>query len=268
MSGYHLNQDFDVAASRIRHKALMAEMPAKLGVATYDPKWTYAWDFLIGQSPQSFYETLGRNIEGELSVHIDFMETGEDNFDIDIRRNGRIVFKSENKIGSDGSGKFIRFEEWVNEDIDSRHKGTGLNLFKNLFEIAEKGGIDHMQLRAGKEDGKYFWARHGFYLKDQHYRAQMKEQVVQNLSCYSDTLPAGIQKQVQDILDNTGLDMCWHLAHLEGTLDGKPLGWKLLEGYNPEYRLDLHDPEQVARAKASFAASSAIRLKAVAPAVS
>lgn len=251
-----VQQEFDAAAALIRHRQLSADMPAGLAVARSNLKWTNAWDYFIGQSPKAFYETISRNIAGNVSVYLNFMETDEENFSIDVKQDGRFVFKVENRLISDGRGKTLRFEEWVNKNVDSHNdsgrQGIGLNLFRNIFEAAERGGIDLIQLRAGKADGKYFWARHGFYLRDEFFRQRMVQQVLNNVALYSDTLPGGIEKTVRDIVAEGGLDMCWKIARLEGALEGKPLGWKLLEGDNPEYSIDLHNPEQVARVKASF----------------
>lgn len=258
MSADIVRPEFDVVAARARHSQLSAPIPRGLSINRSNVNWTQDWDRMIGQSPQSFYETLCRHIDGEVSVYIDFAETEEENFNINIKRNGRFVFEAENKIVTDGRGKILRFEEWANKDADSKGRGMGLNLFRNIFEIAQCSGIDHIELRAGREDGKYFWARHGFYLKAEHFRVKMADQIRENLVRYSETLPVGIKNLVEEILDECQMDMCWKVARIEGMLEAKPMGWKMLEGYNPEYCLNLRDEDQVERVKSSLVRPSAL----------
>lgn len=252
MSYQPLQPEFDGAAARQRHYALSADIPAGLGINRSFLHWTKAWDNLIGMTPATFYYTLTRHMPGELSVFVDFTGTSDAEITCSLKRQGRFVFEAENKLVQDGLGKHLRFEEWLVKDPATRGQGIGLNLLRNFMEIAEVAGFDRIHLRAGKEDGKYFWARHGFDLKEGYYRAQLVVDIQKNLEKYSDTIPPATRKDVEKLLDQGGLDLCWHLARLPGTVQGKPLGWVLMQGYNPEYNLDFHNPEQMARVRASL----------------
>lgn len=247
-----IQPEFDGVAARQRHTALSADIPAGLGVNRSFLQWTTAWDRLIGMSPAAFYYTLARNLPGELSVFVDFTGTSDAEISCSLKQRGRFVFECDNKLVQDGRGKSLRFEEWLVKDPEHRGQGIGLNLLRNFLEVAGSADFDRITLRAGKEDGKYFWARHGFYLKEELYRDHLAADIRNNLEKYSDTIPSEIRKHVFGLLEQGNLDLCWHLARLPGTVEDKPLGWVLMQGYNPEYCLDLHNSEQMARAQTSL----------------
>ena len=253
-----INSDFDVAAAKNRHDFLSKQIPEGLGISRAFLNWTVAWDGLIGQEPDRLYNTLSRNIPGTVTAFIDFSGTAGADLNVSVKQNQRFVFEAENTITTDCTGKTLRFEEWMIKDTDSRRQGIGLNLFNNLLQFASGAGFDRIALRAGREDGKYFWARHGFYLKDEFHKATLFENVLQNLSEYSDTILSGIQEAVYSIIDEGGLDASWKLARLPGMVGGMPLGWRLMAGNNPEYILNLRDPLQMARVRASLERPAAI----------
>ena len=259
---YALQDQFGKAPSATaRHHQLSADIPAGLGINRAFLKWAENWDNIFRTSPRALYETLCRDIDGEVNVFIDLDMGGEGEFTLSIRNNNRIVFDTKNKIIIDGSGTSLQFKSWENKDIDSRGRGTGLKLFKNFITLAEAGRIDFIKLRAGKEDGRYFWARHGFYCAGAHDVARVRDEIRQNIEIYSHTIPPGITDQAHEIVDQGGLDMCWKLARLEGRVQVndyagvrvKPLGWALLNTSSKcNYSLNMHDAVQMARVKSSL----------------
>ena len=248
-----INSQFDIVAAKARQSELDSQIPKGLGINRSALSWPLAWDNLIGQSPSKFYKTLSRDMPGEVDVFVDLAGTVGGEISVYINRNGRCVFEAENKITTDITGKTLRFEEWLIKEIDSRRHGMGLNLLRNMIDMAQAAGVDRIALRAGKEDGKFFWARHGFYLKEELHRNKLVANIEENLVRYSDTLPAGIYETVRSMLAENALDLSWRIARLPGTLNGKPLGWQLLEGdNNPEYIMNLKDEQQMARVRASL----------------
>ncbi len=244
-----------------RHHQLSADIPAGLGINRTFLKWTENWDRIFRTSPRAVYETLCRDIAGEVNVFIDMDVGGEGEFLLSIRNNNRIVFDVENKIVIDGRGTTLKFNSWENQDIDSRGQGTGLKLFRNFIAMAEAGDVDFIKLRAGKEDGRYFWARHGFYCADTQDVKRVSGEIRKNIEKYSHTIQSGITDRAHEIVDQGGLDMCWQLARLPGAVEVngykgvrvKPLGWALLNTDSEcNYSLDMHDPAQMARVKASL----------------
>lgn len=264
---YLLQDQFGKAPSATaRHHQLSADIPAGLGINRAFLKWTENWDNIFRASPRNVYETLSRDIAGEVNVFIDMDTGGEGEFSLSIRNNNRIVFDTDNELIVDCRGTSLKFKSWENKDLDSRGQGTGLKLFKNFIVLAETGRIDFIKLRAGKEDGRYFWARHGFYCAEAHDVKRVSPEIHKNIEKYSHTIPLGIADQAREIVDQGGFDMCWKLARLEGRvqvddyagLRVKPLGWALLRTDSEcNYSLDLHDPVQMARVKSSLERGSA-----------
>lgn len=258
-----LQQSFGAAQpATARHHQLSADIPAGLGINRAFLKWAEHWDNIFRTSPRALYETLCRDIAGDVHVFVDLDTCGEGAFNLTLRNNNRIVFEVENEIASDVRGTILKFKSWENKDVDSRGQGTGLKLFRNFFILAGAGGVDFIKLRAGKEDGRYFWARHGFYCADTYDVARVSPEIRKNIEKYSDTIPSGIVDQAREIVDQGGLDMCWKLARLAGQVRVsdhaggrvKPLGWALLRTENEcNYSLDMRDPVQLGRVRSSFA---------------
>ncbi len=259
---YFLQDQFGKAPSATaRHHQLSADIPAGLGINRAFLKWAENWDHIFRTSPRKLYETLCRDIDGDVNVFIDLDTGGEGAFTLSIRNNNRIVFDIENELAMDCRGTILKFKSWENKDLDSRGQGTGLKLFKNFIALAETRRIDFIKLRAGKEDGRYFWARHGFYCADTQDVKRVSGEIRKNIEKYSHTIQSGITDRAHEIVDQGGLDMCWQLARLPGAVEVngykgvrvKPLGWALLNTDSEcNYSLDMHDPAQMARVKASL----------------
>lgn len=245
----------------VRHQQLSADIPAGLGINRAYLKWAENWDGILCVSPRTVYETLCRDIAGDVKMFIDLDMSGEGDFTLSVRDHKRLVFDIENQITRDIYGTTLKFKNWENKDADSRGRGMGLKLFRNFISLAESGRIDFIKLRAGKEDGRYFWARHGFHCADIHDVSRVSVEIRENIKKYSDTLPAGINDLAQKIVDQGGLDMCWRLARLPGQVAFsergdtrlKPLGWALLRTDSEcNYSLNIHDPVQMAQVRSSL----------------
>ncbi len=220
--------------------------------------WQAEWDLMIGQSPRAFYETLRRNIPGQMNVYLNLLDESDSNFNIEIFKSHRCVFCAENKLYHRSYGKFLYFKEWANKDLESGRRGIGLNLFKNMFDIARAGQLDGITLLGGRADGRFYWPAHGFYYRDLAKARRAAPQIAENLAAYSDTIPDEIKEKARAILAQPSFDMAWQIARLPGQVrvDGvaKPLGWALLNiAAESDYAIDLHDPVQCARVQESLA---------------
>lgn len=259
---YTVQDQFKAAHSATaRHYQLSADIPAGLGINRAFLKWAENWDRVFRTTPRAVYETMCRDIGGDVRIFVDLDMSGEGAFNLYLHNKRRLVFEIENKIIHDGRGTTLLFKSWENRDVDSRGRGTGLKLFKNFLRLAEVGSVDSVNLRAGKEDGRYFWARHGFYCAEACDVERVSPGIRENIERYSHTIPTGIRNRAEEIVARGRLDMCWELARLEGRVlvddyagpRVKPLGWALLHtDCECNYSLDLHDPVQVARVKASL----------------
>lgn len=238
-------QFFDAAGQR---STLHTSLPDGLVTSQFHARWHDEWRALMKVSPEIFYATMTQNIPGHLTVYVNVKDTGLGTIDLSLQQNGRTVFESEgNKITSDCLGYHLRFEEWKVKDASIKGHGICLNLFKNFYSFAGQAGIDDIALRAGYDDGKVFWARRGFYLKDRFYIDSMVQAIRENLLKRMDTLRSATVEMVRDIIDQPDLDMNWRLVRLPEEHGGKLLARQLMDGYNPEYRIDFHNAEQMAR---------------------
>ena len=262
MSKLVQNQFNTAQSAMARHRQLSADIPAGLGINRAFLQWAENWDKLFNASPRTVYETLCRDIEGAVNVSVDLDLGGEGDLSLSIRHNNRIVFDIENQIIQDGCRTALRFKSWENKDVAARGQGMGLRLFRNFLCLAQASRIDFISLRAGKEDGRYFWARHGFYAAEVHDIQRVSPEIRKNISQYASAMPSALHDRVHDIVAQGGLDMCWQLARLEGEVlvnddyagkRVKPLGWALLRTDSEcHYRLDMHDPVQMARVRSSL----------------
>lgn len=259
---YPLQDQFkSVQLAMVRHHQLSADIPPGLGINRAFLRWTENWDKIFRVPPCAVYETLCRDIAADVKVSVNLDMLGNGRFTLSVRDHRRIVFEAENELSADCCGTVLKFKNWENKDIDSRGRGMGLKLFRNFFNLAETGGIDFIKLRAGKEDGHYFWAHHGFYGAEACDVKRLSAEIGENIKKYSHTIQPGIHDWACEIVDQGGLDMPWKLARLPGRvtvndyagLRSKPLGWALLRTVSAcNYSLDMRDPVQVVRVKSSF----------------
>lgn len=238
-----------------RHQILSAQIPQDLGINRSYSGWAEKWDEVFRISPAQFQQILHRDVPGDLRTYVDLEGRGNGEFNISVQQNGRYLFDITNKISMHPQGNVIKFDSWENKGAHGQ--GLGVALFRNCLEVAALGNIHEIQLRAGKEDGRYFWARHGFYYRDQADQQRVAPGIAQNIEKYAAHMTPAQKQAAADILAQGGLDSCYQLARLEGSVPvgdkTKPLGWALLHTEcEANYRLDLHDAAQMARVRASM----------------
>tara|TARA_B100001971_G_C18101146_1_gene488907 strand:+ start:110 stop:898 length:789 start_codon:yes stop_codon:yes gene_type:complete len=61
---------------------------------------------------------------------------------------------------------YVKEVRAMNNNGDCRRNGLGKAFIAGLVRVAETVGIDNINLTAGREDGMYFWSRHGWRLLD------------------------------------------------------------------------------------------------------
>ncbi len=240
---------------RARHRALSAQIPEGLKIKRSFLSWVEHWDRLFRMPPHVFYQTLCRDLPGDVRVHIDFDLGGGGDFNVSIKERGRYVFEAENKLVEEAGGMNLKFDSW--ENSGARGQGRGVTLFGNILQAIRLGEIQKIVLRAGKEDGRHFWARHGFYYRAPADQQRMAAVIQDNLQEYAPRMAPESLRQVQEILAQDGLDVCYQLGRLDETVpvgdQVRPLAWALLRGdVECHYCLDLHDAAQMARVAASL----------------
>lgn len=61
---------------------------------------------------------------------------------------------------------YVKEVRAMSDNEDCRRNGLGKAFIAGLVRVAEATGIDNINLTAGREDGMYFWSRHGWRLLD------------------------------------------------------------------------------------------------------
>ncbi|HEY0901211.1 MAG TPA: hypothetical protein VGD95_03725 [Micavibrio sp.] len=255
-----MHDHFKTSASPLaRQNALSAQIPQGLGVNRSFSGWADQWERVFRVSPHVFYQTLCRNVPGGVEAYVDLDLGHGGEFNLSIKDQGRTLFAAENKLSQGVGGVTLKFDCWENKNSDKRGAGLGKILLRNILEAVAPGDIHEIVLRAGKEDGRYFWARHGFYGREPSDLQRVAPEIAANIEKYAAFMLNDQQRAARDILQQGGADVCYRLARLEGRIPVedklKPLGWALLRTQSePNYRLDLRDAQQMQRVKAALQA--------------
>lgn len=253
-----------------RHKILSEQLPQGLGINRCFAEWALHWDRIFNMNPKDFHQTLSRDIPGEVRVFLDLDHSGTGEFNISINEGNRTVFEAQNLISSGATGTAMKFDSWENKNVEGRGRGIGVTLLRNILDVCGAGDLRNIHLRAGREDGHFFWPRHGFHCRSAFDLGRIAGEVRENIKTYAPHMPAETLKAAEDIMAEGGLDSCYRLARLEGSVMVKdrvrPLGWALLktpsEGY---YEIDLTDRQQLAQVRATLQRPASVPSSAARP---
>lgn len=172
-------------------------------------------------------------------------------------RDGHTVFSAEDCYiyKTDPARSFMRIDE-VRVEEDLRGEGIGKQFLKNTVQICDDMNIKEIQLRAGREDGAFFWARHGFVLEGTWVLRNLGA-IKENLERVKDQLSDKSVKRVEELWDAGNENIIWGIVDLPDMIDGKPAGAELLKGVEYRAKLDLTDHEQRARLDVALARGKA-----------
>jgi GNAT superfamily N-acetyltransferase len=200
------------------------------------------WGEAIGLPPEKFHALWTNDMPGKPKLDLELTGGGQGNWSLHTPE-------------LDGNGHFDRSRSYIfideirigNESL--RRRGAGKKFLSNLVDACREWGLNHIELRGGREDGAYFWSRRGFYIQP-WYVERFKTDIRENLAGLGDKVPAAVRDQVNDILDHSGPEVNIRLARLEDAVDGVPVGLTLLRLAAPA-RMDLFldNPEQMQLAR-------------------
>lgn len=146
---------------------------------------------------------------------------------------------------------FIRIDEIRIEEA-ARGFGIGKQFLKNTVALCDQIGVNKIQLRAGREDGAFFWARHGFVLEGEFVFRNLSN-VADNLEKYRDQMSETSIGIVEAALSEYKETAVWDIVDLPEVIDNKPIGALLLNGVEYRAELDLTNHEQRQRLDAALA---------------
>lgn len=215
----------------------------RVTVSRHRKEWLREWNDTLGMKPQRFYEVFAGDLPGEPHVFIELQGYGHAELSVGSSVGGKRFLSVDQNL-SRHHGTF-HLEEIRVEGEGDRRGGTGKIYFANIVGLCRELGIKRIEMRAGREDGPYFWSRRGAYVEP-HLVDRFKESVRENLAAISDELAPERIAAINRILDEHGGDVNAALARLPDIYDDEPLAARLLYGTNPRVFFDLSDPGQQA----------------------
>lgn len=227
------------------------------------------WDQAIGMDPAEFYRLWTADLPGEPVIRVELNGGGQGTLSIRCQHQGKEVFWAERQF--DRPRGTMNLDEVRIENENLRRKGLGKILFENQLNVARRWGINTLSLKAGREDGPYFWSRRGAYIahfpnadESRQPFTGFKRDIENGLKYLEGTLSDEFAAQVRTALDRDGQKANTVIARLPGeTAPGDPMATELFD-YVTEFRAVFHldDPAQMAQVEQGLASMDLIRARA------
>lgn len=213
----------------------------------------FDWAQICPYSADKLGATWAENLPLDTSVSVKMNGGAQATIEMTGRRDGHTVFTAEDCYiyKSDPARSFMRIDE-VRVEEALRGEGIGKQFLKNTVQICDDMQIKEIQLRAGREDGAFFWARHGFVLEGEWVLGKLGE-IKENLARLKDQLSEKSVQKVEALFEEGNVNIIWGIVDLPDVIDGKPAGAALLRGVEYRAKLDLTDHEQRARLDVALA---------------
>jgi len=196
------------------------------------------WNNGIDISPSVFYNVLTDNLPDTNSISLDLNSCDE----------GVLTIKSkalEAEIFFSALHKKLKIEEVVVGNDYKRH-GVGKTLLRNCINFSNLLGIKTIELRAGRDDGEFFWSKRGGVLEDVDIiKSRFISKVRKNLSELEHMVGRETPKKVNRILNTDDIRMSFAIASMKETLNSQPIGTTLLKTTNPMLYFHLDDKKQM-----------------------
>ena len=160
--------------------------------------WGYKMNVFIGNN---YYDQTGVTIrvkdrEGNDVIIID---------DIDGDDYGFVLDECSKTI----EGKEVRVKKRY------RRSGLGKKYVEGRVRLARALGISKIINTAGREDGAYFWSRHGWRLLDEAQRKKFKCSILKNLNAAeSAVFTRKMKRRIQTVLDEDSLFINQKISYL------------------------------------------------------
>lgn len=219
------------------------------------------WEEAIGMDPAEFYRLWTADLPGMVTMQVELNSGGQGEISLRSSGQGRHYFEATRRF--DRPRGTMELKEVRIENPDLRRKGIGKVLLDNQFNVARRWGLHKFTLRAGREDGPYFWARRGAYMEDSPNAAPERQplhyfsrDIEKGLYELEGSLSERFASAVRAELDKGGLDLNTRLARLPGAAEAAELF-----GFVTEYRayFDLADPVQMAQVQKSLGDINGLR---------
>ncbi|MBU0800648.1 MAG: hypothetical protein KKA05_06550, partial [Alphaproteobacteria bacterium] len=133
-------------------------------------------------------------------------------------------------------------------EVRATEKGQGLGkiFLSNMLTLAEELHLKRVDMRAGRENGAWYWSYRGAQL-DTDVNSVVYERFERAVRQNMEKLPEALQQQAEAILATPGPDANVRLARL-----GREEGADLLNGTNPMVVFHVQDKTQMQNVRAAL----------------
>jgi hypothetical protein len=213
----------------------------------------------FGMAPDALYELVARGLP-DAQVSVDIEPGGHACLSVASKVQGRTVFTAEDCALQRHAG-ILSIARDRDTEVRATDKGLGLGkiFLANMIALGEALGLRRIDMRAGRENGAWYWSYRGAQL-DTDTNSVVYDRFERAVRDNMRNLPDGLQAKARAILDAPGADVNVRLARL-GYRDGAAL----LSGTNPMVVFRLDDTEQVRDVKTALgdveAARTALRAR-------
>lgn len=214
----------------------------------------------FGMGGPELLALLSRGLPGA-SVTVRMESSGDARIDIDCRAGGKKLFSADDNYIQMGAGIMTIAQDRESE-VRTHVKGAGFGkvFLDNMLTLAEQLRLKRVDLRAGREDGAWYWSYRGARLDihgiDGVMYQRFERTVRENIKRLGDE---AVKARAEAVLAQPGADANVRLARLEGQAGGRPAGAALLDGTNPIVVFDIRDAAQMADVRASLGDMDAAR---------
>jgi hypothetical protein len=195
------------------------------------------WREAVGLPPKHFVDLWTKDLPGNPLLSLSFSGGGQGDWDLTAKG-----LAAEGNFSKTHGTLFLK-EVRIPDDGNRRH-GTGKRFFGNMIAACKEWGIKQITLKAGREDGAYFWARRGGYVES-YFVNRYKDELRQELIKLKNALPPATMARIGSIIDESGQDVAARLARLPDTVGGQPVGLLLLKPHEMRMEFNLDDPGQM-----------------------
>jgi hypothetical protein len=193
-------------------------------------------------SQATIQNIVARGLPGaEIGVHV--LSSDEMCIDVTCRAGRNLLFSARDNIVQTGAG-ILAIAQDRDSEVRTHLKGAGFGkvFLDNMLTLAREMNLQRITLRAGREDGAWYWSYRGARLDagdtDGMIYKRFESTVRDNIARIGDN---GLRAQVEEILARPGLDANVRIARI-GTMDaGRPAGALVLAGTNPPVVFNMND---------------------------
>ena len=236
------------------------QAPAQMGVIPPDAVTNGRLRQVFGMGAPELLGLLARGLPGA-SVMVRMESDGDARIDIDCRAGGKKLFSADDNAIQVRAG-IMTIAQDRDSEVRTHVKGAGFGkvFLDNMLTLAERMNLRRVDMRAGREDGAWFWSYRGGRLDirgtDDIVYQRFERTVRENIARLTDE---DLKARAEAVLAQPGADANVRLARLAGTVDGKPAGAALVANTNPIVVFNIRDAAQMTDVRAQLGDMDATR---------